>query len=203
LVPGQSVPNIGRNPNKPVIPGLPVEVSQKGEETALIYQTSNYSTVYDTWTDFPQSASQRDTVTDVSVSPPSKPQWYQYYESGDYRIVMNEPAGTSIPLSPSPSTAIASFSQYLNTPRGSIRLVTTGADDRLEISIFKGTETGIENLLIKESIDYPGDSFVSDWVRVSAGDKLITAGVINLVPPGAGIGFRIEFAPLLFITTEN
>jgi len=36
LVPGQSVPNIGRNPNKPVIPGLPVSPIVGGEETKVI-----------------------------------------------------------------------------------------------------------------------------------------------------------------------
>lgn len=203
LVPGQSVPNIGRNPNKPVIPGLPVSSVQKSESSALIYQTSSYSTIYDTWTDFPQSGSQRDTVTDVAVSPPNKTQWYQYFESENYRIVMNEPAGTPIPLSPRPSTAIASFSQYLNTQRGSIRLVTTGADDLIGVTIFKGTESGVENLLISESISYPGNSFVSDWVRVSSGNKLIAVGIVNLIPSGAGGGFKIEFAPAIVVTSED
>ena len=38
LIPGQSVPNIGRNPNKPVIPGLPVDPvpAPKSEETKVI-----------------------------------------------------------------------------------------------------------------------------------------------------------------------
>ena len=36
LVPGQSVPNIGRNPNKPVIPGVPIIPAIGGEETKLI-----------------------------------------------------------------------------------------------------------------------------------------------------------------------
>lgn len=43
LVPGQSVPNIGRNPNKPVIPGLPVETVVAQEEEFLIpYYTLCY-----------------------------------------------------------------------------------------------------------------------------------------------------------------
>ena len=36
LVPGQSVPNIGRNPNKPVIPGLPIETTPTQEESGAI-----------------------------------------------------------------------------------------------------------------------------------------------------------------------
>ena len=36
LIPGQSVPNIGRNPNKPVIPGLPVDPVPAPEEEVFI-----------------------------------------------------------------------------------------------------------------------------------------------------------------------
>lgn len=36
LVPGQSVPNIGRNPNKPVIPGLPAEPVPAPEEGGVV-----------------------------------------------------------------------------------------------------------------------------------------------------------------------
>ena len=36
LIPGQSVPNIGRNPNKPVIPGLPVLAETFEEEVFVI-----------------------------------------------------------------------------------------------------------------------------------------------------------------------
>ena len=39
LIPGQFVPNIGRNPNKPVIPGLPIPVETIEEEPVFIPKT--------------------------------------------------------------------------------------------------------------------------------------------------------------------
>ena len=44
LIPGQFVPNIGRNPNKPVIPGLPIPVETIEEEPILI--PSSYGFVH-------------------------------------------------------------------------------------------------------------------------------------------------------------
>jgi hypothetical protein len=47
LVPGQSVPNIGRNPNKPVIPGLPVEPIVAPEEGGVIKKDERiYSAIF-------------------------------------------------------------------------------------------------------------------------------------------------------------
>ena len=47
LVPGQSVPNIGRNPNKPVIPGLPVESEPATEEGGVIEKSGiAYSAIF-------------------------------------------------------------------------------------------------------------------------------------------------------------
>ena len=47
LVPGQSVPNIGRNPNKPVIPGLPVERTAIVEEGGVVEKiVPTYSAIF-------------------------------------------------------------------------------------------------------------------------------------------------------------
>ena len=47
LVPGQSVPNIGRNPNKPVIPGLPVDPIVAPEEGGVIKKiVPTYSAIF-------------------------------------------------------------------------------------------------------------------------------------------------------------
>ena len=47
LIPGQSVPNIGRNPNKPVIPGLPVEPIVAPEEGGVIKKDERiYSAIF-------------------------------------------------------------------------------------------------------------------------------------------------------------
>ena len=47
LVPGQSVPNIGRNPNKPVIPGLPAEPVPAPEEGGVIKKEERvYSAIF-------------------------------------------------------------------------------------------------------------------------------------------------------------
>ena len=47
LIPGQSVPNIGRNPNKPVIPGLPQIVIPEPEEGGVIQQIiPTYSAIF-------------------------------------------------------------------------------------------------------------------------------------------------------------
>ena len=42
LIPGQFVPNIGRNPNKPVIPGLPIPVETIEEEPIFIPTDSGF-----------------------------------------------------------------------------------------------------------------------------------------------------------------
>jgi hypothetical protein len=48
LIPGQSVPNIGRNPNKPVIPGLPQIVIPEPEEEVFLPQKIWFSQNYET-----------------------------------------------------------------------------------------------------------------------------------------------------------
>ena len=45
LIPGQFVPNIGRNPNKPVIPGLPIPV-ETIEEDPIVINTTNGLFIY-------------------------------------------------------------------------------------------------------------------------------------------------------------
>jgi hypothetical protein len=74
MIPGQSVPNIGRNPNKPVIPGLPQIVIPEPEEGGVIQQIiPAYSAIFTRevaggrtqWTDFEMMQRDPDNTFDA------------------------------------------------------------------------------------------------------------------------------------------
>lgn len=95
LIPGQSVPNIGRNPNKPVIPGLPAEPTPTQEEGGVIEKSGQaYSAIFTRevaggrtqWTDLEMM--QRDPAKGFNATPTTWG-WTNGFSSNDARGFIN------------------------------------------------------------------------------------------------------------------
>ena len=192
LVPGQSVPNIGRNPNKPVIPGVPVShVSVASETSFYLFQKNDYQSIINTVNDYPGSPSQSNRVIVDNPSP-----WYPFENSGGFNTIWKEPFGVIV----APSTG--SFTQTIDVSDivpGLLRLVTSGADDNATVVISFG------NTSVSHSWSFLGVGVVFDWIKLDAfvSTIQIAASVENTITGGAGLGFRLEFAPAKIITVED
>lgn len=116
--------------------------------------------IYDTW----------DTYSNFG--------WYRYYQSGNYKIIYSEPAGT-------PVTGIStkSFTDTITFVQAeTLRIRSTGVDDSGTITL-NGTTLNIY---------YQSVGVLSSNIRVSAGSYTISASVTNTSDGGSGIGFVIE-----------